>query len=170
MTRPIYFSVMPSPVGRLMLTGDEHVLTGVYFENDTQLPAPLPAWIQDDRPLTAAREQLNEYFAGKRKHFELPLALEGTAFQRRVWEALTGIPFGTTISYAELARRVAMPKAMRAVGAANGRNPISIVVPCHRVIGADGSLTGYGGGLPRKRWLLELEGTYAPGLFQPRCL
>jgi methylated-DNA-[protein]-cysteine S-methyltransferase len=162
MTQRICFSVMPSPVGRLMLTGDDHVLTGVYFENDTHPPAPQPAWIHDDRPLAAAREQLNDYFAGKRKHFALPIALEGTEFQRQVWEELRRIPFGTTISYAELARRIGLPRAVRAVGAANGRNPISIVVPCHRVIGADGSLTGYGGGLPRKRWLLELERVSVP--------
>jgi methylated-DNA-[protein]-cysteine S-methyltransferase len=103
------------------------------------------------------REQLAEYFAGERREFDVPMQLAGTAFQRRVWEELVRIPYGTTITYAELARRVGRPTAVRAVGAANGRNPISILVPCHRVIGADGKLTGYGGGVERKQWLLELE-------------
>jgi methylated-DNA-[protein]-cysteine S-methyltransferase len=109
-------------------------------------------------PLPAAARQLKEYFAGKRREFALPLRLDGTEFQQRVWGELTKIPFGETRSYGQLAKRLNNPNGSRAVGLANGRNPIAIIVPCHRVIGADGSLTGYGGGLPRKRWLLAHEG------------
>jgi methylated-DNA-[protein]-cysteine S-methyltransferase len=113
--------------------------------------------------LEATRAQLAEYFAGRRTTFDLPLAPRGTPFQLRVWEALRGIPYGRTISYLDLARRVADDKATRAVGAANGRNPLPIVVPCHRVIGADGSLVGFGGGIARKRWLLSHEGAFGEG-------
>jgi methylated-DNA-[protein]-cysteine S-methyltransferase len=111
-------------------------------------------------PLAATVVQLNEYFNGGRREFDLPLYFEGTTFQRRVWQELTEIPYGETWSYGQLARRIGKPSASRAVGLANGRNPISILVPCHRVIGADGSLTGYGGGLERKRWLLAHEGLH----------
>ncbi len=107
--------------------------------------------------LKAAARQLEEYFAGDRRDFDLPVALHGTAFQRKVWEQLQGIPCGETLSYGQLAKRIRQPSASRAVGLANGRNPVSIVIPCHRVIGADGSLTGYGGGIERKQWLLEHE-------------
>jgi methylated-DNA-[protein]-cysteine S-methyltransferase len=117
--------------------------------------------------LDAARTQLDEYFAGARLEFDLPLDAQGTPFQRRVWTALAEIPFGQTISYAELARRVGDVKAVRAVGAANGRNPIPIIVPCHRVIGANGSLVGFGGGLERKQWLLEHEGVLTEPLLLP---
>jgi methylated-DNA-[protein]-cysteine S-methyltransferase len=110
-----------------------------------------------DPVLAAAHEQLNAYFDMRLSDFDLPLEPRGTEFQRRVWDSLTTIPFGETISYAELARRIDNPKAVRAVGAANGRNPLMIIVPCHRVIGADGSLTGFGGGIDRKRWLLDHE-------------
>jgi methylated-DNA-[protein]-cysteine S-methyltransferase len=114
-------------------------------------------WKRDDAALSEARAQLQAYFAGELRGFELPLAAEGTPFQQRVWRALCDIPYGETISYGELARRIGQPAAARAVGLANGQNPIAIVVPCHRVIGANGSLTGYGGGLERKRWLLAHE-------------
>jgi methylated-DNA-[protein]-cysteine S-methyltransferase len=107
--------------------------------------------------LSAAAVQLGEYFAGRRKEFEVPLAPQGTPFQRAVWSELLRIPFGETVSYGEIAARIARPRAVRAVGAANGRNPIALIVPCHRVIGSDGTLTGYGGGLPTKRWLLAHE-------------
>ena len=108
--------------------------------------------------MQAAEAQLGEYFAGRRRRFELPLAPQGTPFQRQVWQALAGIPYGATVSYAQLARQIGNPAGLRAVGAANGRNPLPIVLPCHRVIGADGELTGFGGGLPVKQFLLQLEG------------
>ena len=123
---------------------------------------PDPAWTRDASAFTDLRRQLAEYFRGERRTFEVRLAPEGTAFQRDTWSALATIPYGATISYAELARRVGRPRAVRAVGAANGANPLPIVVPCHRVIGADGSLTGFGGGLDTKRRLLELEGALLP--------
>jgi len=155
----MHHTVHPSPVGPLLLASDGQALCLIEFETSRH-PVALPAHSLDgeDATLRAARRQLDEYFAGRRRTFDLALAPRGTDFQREVWTALRDIPFGETISYAELARRVGKPSAMRAVGAANGRNPLPIVVPCHRVIGADGSLTGFGGGLPTKRFLLELEG------------
>ena len=159
-----FWTTMPSPVGELLLTATDAGLTRVWFEQHRHGTRTLHEWTRADgssdavRILGDARMQLEEYFAGARRAFDLPLAAEGTSFQRRVWDALCGIPFGETISYLELARRVGDPRAVRAVGGANGRNPVSIVVPCHRVIGADGSLTGFGGGTERKRWLLEHEG------------
>ena len=152
-----YFTVTPSPVGRLTLVGENEQLVGIYFENAPLAAAPPDDWTRDDRRLASAVKQLDEYFAGSRTRFELPLAPRGTTFQQAVWAQLLRIPFGETWSYGQLAVAVGKPSASRAVGAANGRNPLSIVVPCHRVIGADGSLTGYAGGLPRKRWLLEHE-------------
>lgn len=159
------YTYCESPVGRLLLTATEATLTGVYFADGRECPAPDATWRErpGDPVLREATRQLGEYFAGRRRAFDLPLAPAGTPFQLAVWEALRGIPYGETCSYADIARRIGRPKAMRAVGAANGANPISIVVPCHRVIGADGSLTGYGGGLPRKKKLLALEGDSAPG-------
>ncbi len=142
-----------TPVGDLLLTASEDALTGLWFGVQ-----PVPGSRDDSTPvLAAARDQLGEYFAGERTSFDLPLAPSGTDFQLRVWEQLRLIPYGTTVSYGELARRLGAPSASRAVGAANGRNPIAIVVPCHRVIGADGSLTGFGGGMDAKRVLLDLE-------------
>jgi len=149
-----YSTYMESPVGRLLLEGDEEGLRGVAFAKDEgkiEQAMRLPA------PLQNAVNQLNAYFAGDLRHFDLPLKLAGTPFQLAVWRALQDIPYGETTSYGELARRVGTPKGSRAVGLANGANPIAIVVPCHRVIGASGSLTGYGGGLDRKRWLIEHE-------------
>jgi methylated-DNA-[protein]-cysteine S-methyltransferase len=157
MTRLGYYSILPSPIGELLLVSNGTALTAVYMESHKGIPLDKAGRVRDDVLLGSAREQLRAYFAGELVRFDLPLAFEGTAFQRRVWEQLRAIPFGTTISYAELARRLSQPAAVRAVGGANARNPISIVVPCHRVIGADGTLTGYGGGLERKRWLLEHE-------------
>jgi methylated-DNA-[protein]-cysteine S-methyltransferase len=154
------YAIVDSPIGRLLLRGDGAALTGLYVEGPDHLTDPGSGWAADPDagPLPRAIRQLGEYFDGVRREFDLPLRLEGTAFQRRVWAALLTIPYGETLSYGELAKRIDNPNASRAVGLANGRNPISILVPCHRVIGADGSLTGYGGGLDRKRWLLAHEG------------
>jgi methylated-DNA-[protein]-cysteine S-methyltransferase len=152
-----YFTTVESPIGELTLTGDGQALTGLYMEHHRHRPPLDPGAVRDPAPFAEARWQLAQYFAGERTAFDLPLAPVGTPFQREVWDALVAIPYGQTISYGELARRVGRPAASRAVGLANGRNPISIVVPCHRVIGASGSLTGYGGGIDRKRFLLALE-------------
>lgn len=146
--------VHESPVGPLTLLSDGECLIGVRFDGFTP---PLHTRPLVDGVLDAARRQLDEYFAARREAFDLPLAPAGTPFQRRVWAALLEIPFGETRSYASLARAIGKPTASRAVGAANGSNPIAIVVPCHRVVGADGSLTGFGGGLDRKAFLLRLE-------------
>jgi methylated-DNA-[protein]-cysteine S-methyltransferase len=150
-----------SPIGRLLLTTDGTALTGLYMESSRKFPST-EGWVEDGTvvPLAETARQLAEYFAGARRTFELPLRLQGTAFQQRVWQELTEIPYGETWSYGQLAKRIDKPSASRAVGLANGRNPISILVPCHRVIGADGSLTGYGGGLERKQWLLAHEGSH----------
>lgn len=156
----------PSPLGPLTLVGDDGVLVGVYFAAATRPPDPATIGEYDPDALAEARRQVDEYFAGGRTRFDLALRLDGTGFQRRVWEQLRDIPYGATRSYGEVAAHVGGPKTTRAVGLANGRNPISIVVPCHRVIGADGSLVGYGGGLERKRWLLDLE-SGARRLFDP---
>jgi methylated-DNA-[protein]-cysteine S-methyltransferase len=144
-----------SPLGRLVLRAGPGGLSELAFPGRT---GPLDPCGRDDAALAGAADQLEAYFAGERRTFDLPLSLAGTPFQRRVWQEVRRIPYGSTISYAELARRVGNPAAVRAVGAANGRTPVPIVIPCHRVVGADGSLTGYGGGLDRKRALLELEG------------
>jgi len=153
----IHYDEMPSPVGRLLLVADRGGLRQIRFERERH-PHVQPAdWIRASAPLAFARAQLEEYFAGTRQRFELPLHPLGTPFQLAVWQELGRIPYGVTISYGELARRIGKPAAMRAVGAANGRNPLPIVLPCHRVIGADGSLTGFGGGLPTKHFLLTLE-------------
>lgn len=142
-----------SPVGRLVLLAEAEALTAISFQARPARAAEAPG-----HPLLQrAAAQLEEYFAGKRQEFDLPLAPAGTPFQRAVWKELGTIGFGATCSYAELARSLGKPSASRAVGAANGQNPLAIVVPCHRVVGADGSLTGYAGGLPAKRWLLDHE-------------
>ena len=160
-----YITEFASPIGTLQLRGTESALTGVFMEPHPQSVGT----VRDDGPLREARRQLQEYFAGERREFSLSLEMAGTDFQRCVWQELRAIPHGETISYGELARRIGNPRAVRAVGLANGRNPISIIVPCHRVIGADGSLTGYGGGLERKRFLLALEnGGRAPGAREDR--
>ena len=158
----IRFTEMQSPIGLLQLCGTDKGLTGIYMEDHRHGPEERArsGWTRDDALFADAVDQLGAYFAGQRKSFDLLLdrdALAGTPFQRRVWRELERIPYSVTISYGELARRIGQPTAVRAVGLANGRNPISIVVPCHRVIGANGTLTGYGGGLERKRWLLDLE-------------
>jgi methylated-DNA-[protein]-cysteine S-methyltransferase len=157
------WSEVASPIGTLLLVGEGGGLSGVYMERHRHGPEPeVRSSQRDDAALSAAREQLEAYFAGQLTIFDLPLAPQGTEFQQRVWTTLRDIPYGETISYAELARRIGKPQAVRAVGAANGRNPISIIVPCHRVIGSDGSLTGFGGGIERKRWLLAHEASHVP--------
>lgn len=156
------YEMMESPVGPLLLAGNREGLSRIVFPIDGRAASPGAGWRRGSPALSEAIRQLGEYFDGERTEFDLPLAPDGTEFQRRVWQELRRIPYGRTISYGELARRVGNPRASRAVGAANGKNPISIVVPCHRVIGADGSLTGFGGGLPVKRRLLQLEGS-CPG-------
>lgn len=166
-TDALTLSIIESPVGALGLVASPEGLAGIHFETErhgkplAELAADFPGDVHRDagteRVLDASRAQLAEYFAGTRTIFDLPLAPRGTDFQLRVWRALCDIPFGETTSYGELAARLGDARATRAVGAANGRNPIPIVVPCHRVIGADGSLTGFGGGIERKRWLLVHE-------------
>lgn len=148
------FTTLSTPIGSLLLAGDEHALTALHLPGRHGDTAGL---IRDDDRFALETRQLDEYFAGGRTCFEIPLRMEGGDFQRRVWAELEQIPYGETASYGEVARRVGAPTASRAVGAANGRNPIAIVVPCHRVIGADGSLTGFGGGLECKQRLLDLE-------------
>ena len=150
---------LDSPIGPLFLAADEEGLTLIEFDRPRHPAARGSSWRGGAHPvLDRARDQLSEYFRGERTAFDLPLAPRGTTFQRQVWLALAAIPYGETISYAALAARIGRPTASRAVGAANGRNPLPIVLPCHRVIGAGGDLTGFGGGLPVKRFLLELEG------------
>jgi methylated-DNA-[protein]-cysteine S-methyltransferase len=154
-------TVIDSPIGPLTLVARDGQLAGLYMAAARHEPdgAMLGARAdtESEPVLAAAESQLRDYFAGALTSFDLPLALAGTGFQRTVWAALQAIPYGVTISYGELARRIGLPSASRAVGLANGKNPVSIVVPCHRVVGADGSLTGYGGGIERKQFLLALE-------------
>lgn len=154
------YTRLASPVGELLLTAWDGRLTGLYLPCDPgarHAAAHPGAARRDDRAFAAAREQLEQYFAGQRTSFALPLAPAGTPFQQRVWSELQRIRHGVTTTYAELATRIGRPTAIRAVGAANGANPVSIVIPCHRVIGSNGMLTGYGGGLEAKRFLLDLE-------------
>ena len=152
-----YHHVMPSPVGDITLTGTADAVTGVYF-SEHEHSAPVPAdSVASAEPFEKVITQLEEYFSGEREEFDVTLAPVGTPFQLQVWDELRRIPYGQTISYGELARRIGKPEASRAVGLANGRNPISIIVPCHRVIGANGKLVGYGGGLGNKAILLNIE-------------
>jgi methylated-DNA-[protein]-cysteine S-methyltransferase len=153
----MYYCYLDTPIGELLLAGEDEALAMIGFPKGSMRREPEPDWIFNEKPLANARKQLQEYFAGERREFDLPLKLSGTEFQVSVLEALLGIPYGQTTSYGEIARRIGRPKAVRAVGAANGRNPIPIVVPCHRVIGSTGDLTGFGGGLDTKEALLRLE-------------
>jgi methylated-DNA-[protein]-cysteine S-methyltransferase len=157
---PIWYDIVDSPIGRLLLTGNDEALTGLYMLDTGGHPAGVRAdWTRRPGGGSEAAEQLAEYFGGSRTEFDLALAPSGSPFELAVWEELARIPFGETVSYGSVALAIGKTLlASRAVGLANGRNPISIIVPCHRVIGADGSLTGYGGGLPRKEWLLRHEG------------
>jgi len=153
----MYYCYLDTPIGDLLLAGDEAALSVVGFPEGSMRRDPEPDWIFNEKPLTEARRQLTEYFDGKRTYFDLPLSLSGTEFQLLVLEELKKIPYGETTSYGDIASRIGRPKAVRAVGAANGRNPIPIIVPCHRVIGSTGDLTGFGGGLSTKEALLRLE-------------
>jgi methylated-DNA-[protein]-cysteine S-methyltransferase len=156
-TSPRLYTYMPSPIGRLLLCGDDRRLTALYTPPASEDPGLVRDRSRSDAAFAPIRAQLEEYFAGERVAFDVPLDLEGTPFRRTVWSALREIPYGATVSYGELARQLGVPNASRAVGAANGSNPISIIVPCHRVIGSGGDLTGYAGGLERKRFLLRHE-------------
>ncbi|MBS0261428.1 MAG: methylated-DNA--[protein]-cysteine S-methyltransferase [Planctomycetes bacterium] len=158
MSATIFYHRIDSPIGALLLVSNGTALTGLYMLDHAGGPTPGAEWRADAGAFTTVCAQLAAYFAGELRRFDLPLAPAGTPFQQTVWRALGDIPYGTTLSYGELARRIGQPQASRAVGRANGQNPISIIVPCHRVIGANGTLTGYGGGIARKRWLLEHEG------------
>ncbi len=146
-----------TPIGPLLLVAGEEGLAGIYPEGHRRGPIPTEGWVNDERRFDLARRQLEEYFSGSRRSFDLPLRPKGSPFQLEVWAGLREIPYGETSSYGELARRIGRPGSARAVGSANARNPLSIVVPCHRVIGADGGLTGYAGGIDTKTWLLEHE-------------
>jgi methylated-DNA-[protein]-cysteine S-methyltransferase len=164
---------MGTPIGQIVVTSDGTAITGLYMESHRHAPVDRSAWLHDVRaecvPLGLARGQLQEYFAGTRLEFDLPLRVTGTSVQKDVWQALRRIPYGQTRSYGAIAAEIGNPKASRAVGAANGRNPISIIVPCHRVIGANGALTGFGGGVERKEWLLRHESRMSgtPSSFRP---
>ena len=155
-------SYVDSPIGPLLLTGDGQALTGLYTDQHGRKPTDLGE--RDDAEFAQARAQLEEYFAGERDDFDLPLNPRGTAFQRAVWQALRQIRYGSTMTYLQVATQVGNPKAVRAVGSANSRNPISIIVPCHRVLGSDGKLIGYAGGFSAKRWLLDHELRAAGGV------
>lgn len=155
----IWYTQIESPIDRILLTSDGESLTGLHMMEHRHYEVLTDDWKRDDdiKPFAESREQLAAYFAGELSEFDLPLNLLGTEFQQGVWRELQNIPYGLTISYGELANRIGNPNSSRAVGLANGHNPISIIVPCHRVIGANGKLTGYGGGIKRKEWLLAHE-------------
>ena len=157
----MYYCYLDTPIGELLLAGDDDALSLVSFPEGSMRRDPEADWIYNEKPFGPARWQLTEYFAGERREFDLPLKLSGTEFQMSVLQALQKIPYGETTSYAEIAERIGRPKAVRAVGAANGRNPIPIIVPCHRVIGSHGELTGFGGGLDTKEALLRLEAEHS---------
>ena len=156
------YEFLETPIGRLLLVGDEGGLRRIEFPSADQDERIEPEWRHDRRHLDVAIEQLRAYFAGERLVFDVLLAARGTEFRQKVWAQLVRIPYAETISYGELARRIGEPRASRAVGAANGANPIPIIVPCHRVIGANGTLTGFSGGLSIKQWLLDHERRFAP--------
>jgi methylated-DNA-[protein]-cysteine S-methyltransferase len=159
----MWFDAFDTPIGTMTVAADEAGLRHVLFPDNKYPPAGREGWRRDAAALRGPREQLLAYFAGERQDFELVLAPMGTPFQVKVWTMLAAVPFGQTWSYGELARRIGEPRAVRAVGAANGRNPLPVVLPCHRIIGSDGSLTGFGGGLPLKTFLLEHEGARPRG-------
>ncbi|HET7359848.1 MAG TPA: methylated-DNA--[protein]-cysteine S-methyltransferase [Rhodanobacteraceae bacterium] len=158
----MYYDYCDTPIGPLLLVADAGGLTQVDLPHARHPTAPAADWVRDARRMAGVRRQFDAYFAGELTAFELPLHPHGTPFQQAVWRGLMTIPYATTASYGELARRIRRPRAVRAVGAANGANPLAIIVPCHRVIGSNGTLTGYGGGLPAKQWLLDHERRHAP--------
>jgi methylated-DNA-[protein]-cysteine S-methyltransferase len=160
----MYYCYFDTPIGELLLAGEGDGLSMIGFPKGSMRRDPEPEWIYNEEPLEKVRTQLAEYFSGERKDFDLPLKLNGTEFQVSVLEALLEIPYGETTSYGAIAKQIGRPKAVRAVGAANGRNPIPIIVPCHRVIGSSGDLTGFGGGLDTKEALLRLEAENSAGL------
>jgi methylated-DNA-[protein]-cysteine S-methyltransferase len=160
----MYYCYFDTSIGELLLAGEADSLSMIGFPKGAMRRDPEADWIYNEEPFENARIQLAEYFSGERKEFELPLSLSGTEFQVSVLEALQQIPYGETASYGDVAKRIGRPKAVRAVGAANGRNPIPIIVPCHRVIGSSGDLTGFGGGLDTKEALLRLEAENSSGL------
>ena len=153
----MFYTTIKSPIGPLLLAGDDAGLRFVHFATSRRPQSPQPDWTEDKAPFKEVARQLDAYFKGKLKDFDLPLALDGTDFQLLVWRNLHKIPYGETVSYGQLAKRIGNPAAARAVGLANGSNPIPIIIPCHRVIGSNGDLTGFGGGLPVKKKLLALE-------------
>jgi methylated-DNA-[protein]-cysteine S-methyltransferase len=159
----IRYARLATPLGALVVTAADRTLTGLYFEGEAHAPRVAPDWREEPTfaPLRECAKQLADYFAGRRQSFDLPIAAQGTPFQRAVWTEIARIPYGRTISYADLAMRAGAPGASRAAGAATGRNPLSIVVPCHRVVGTRGALTGYAGGIERKARLLAIEGIVA---------
>ena len=160
----MYYCYLDTPIGELLLAGDDDGLAMIGFPKGSMRREPESDWIFNEKQLAEARRQLEEYFAGERREFDLPLNLSGTEFQVSVLQALQGIPYGETVSYGDIAKQIGRPRAVRAVGAANGRNPIPIVVPCHRVIGSTGDLTGFGGGLDTKEALLRLEAEHTQDL------
>lgn len=153
----MYYCYTPTPIGPLLLAGDDDGLAVVGFPSGKMRREPEPGWVEDAAPFAEVMRQLDEYFAGGRQSFDLALNPSGTEFQKQVLDALRAIPYGETVSYKDIAERIGRPNAVRAVGAANGRNPIPIIIPCHRVIGSGGKLTGFGGGLETKAALLRLE-------------
>ncbi|MBV9580401.1 MAG: methylated-DNA--[protein]-cysteine S-methyltransferase [Chloroflexi bacterium] len=161
------YAVIASPIGDLVAWGETEALAGLGFADSPRSVRVDPAWSRDDSGFPEVAEQLEAYFGGRLTAFDLRLQVRGTTFQQRVWEMVRTIPYGTTVTYGELAAELGKPRAMRAVGSANGSNPISIIIPCHRLVGVDGSLTGYGGGLERKRWLLGHEGAHPWCLWAP---
>ena len=171
--RAVYYTYVASPIGHILVAGDGEAVSQISFTTGHQVRHPESAWAEDAAPLQTATEQLEQYFAGERRRFDLRLAMEGTAFQKRAWEVLLTIPYGKTWSYGQVAEALGRPGAARAVGRANATNHLPLVVPCHRVVGADGTLTGFGGGLSAKQWLLRFEGALPvapkgagqPGLF-----
>jgi methylated-DNA-[protein]-cysteine S-methyltransferase len=158
-TRATHHGTVTSPIGTILILATGDALSGLYVADHHRAPQPRAGSIEGGRAIEKISAQITEYFDGNRTEFDVPLALEGTAFQREVWQALLGVGYGKTASYLDIARAIGKPEAVRAVGMANGSNPVSIVVPCHRVIGSNGSLTGYGWGTERKKWLLDFERT-----------
>jgi methylated-DNA-[protein]-cysteine S-methyltransferase len=153
----VFYTEIESPIGPLLLTMEQEHLTNVCMNQQKRSVEVRPEWIPNERSFLAIAKQLGEYFRGKRQVFDIPLRLAGTDFQRSVWDELRSIPYGATTTYGEIANRIGNPKAVRAVGLANGQNPIPIIIPCHRIIGSNGKLTGFGGGLEKKAFLLQLE-------------